>query len=459
MESLAEIQENNMVVSEDEKELERVKNVVIDYKMITFSLSGKDYAINIMDVKEIAKTGCFTYVPNTLPFVLGVYNLRGEIIPIIDLRIFFHISSTRPTDNIVEDMIIVTVEEQIFGIVVDSIDKVVGISKNTIQPPHPIFGDINIKYIKGVVENQNRLYILLDVQKIFGSKSREAIINAEEAIAENNLLTCEKAEEIKVSDAKPVSNAPSVLPNEDLDVSFISQTLATFKNFYVTSVNEEWVNKRFQEWKKMRSFNELQLKNEADASLYLETFSSPFADKIWSDEYSAQILALLPNLDSRNITVWNIGCGKGAETFSLAVLLKERYGSSRVKIYANDSDLLGIANAANYSFSEDAIPERIKPYLVKGVSGRWTFNQEIRDMILFEYHDCTNENPYPEMDLIFCRDLLSFLKPEEQNHLVSDMKEKLKESGCVFLGQNEVMPHGEGWNRIVKGSVAQFNLS
>ena len=46
---------------------------VVDYKMVTFSLAGKDYAIDIMQVKEIAKTGRFTYVPNTLPFVLGVY--------------------------------------------------------------------------------------------------------------------------------------------------------------------------------------------------------------------------------------------------------------------------------------------------------------------------------------------------------------------------------------------------
>ena len=55
----------------DEKE----KLAVIDFKMITFSLAGKDYAIDIMKVKEIAKAGRFTYVPNVMPFVIGVYNL------------------------------------------------------------------------------------------------------------------------------------------------------------------------------------------------------------------------------------------------------------------------------------------------------------------------------------------------------------------------------------------------
>ena len=75
---------------------------VIDFKMITFSLAEKDYAIDIMKVKEIAKANNFTYVPNTAPFVLGVYNLRGDIIPIIDLRIFFNIPIKQRAKDTIE---------------------------------------------------------------------------------------------------------------------------------------------------------------------------------------------------------------------------------------------------------------------------------------------------------------------------------------------------------------------
>src|SRR5574344_2442518 len=116
------------------------KNIVsADYKMVTFSLAGKDYAIDIMKVKEIVKAGRFTYVPNTMPFVLGVYNLRGDIIPIIDLRLFFNIEVPERTGNEIESMIIIGLGDQVFGIVVDGIDKVVGIQSSTIQPPHPLF--------------------------------------------------------------------------------------------------------------------------------------------------------------------------------------------------------------------------------------------------------------------------------------------------------------------------------
>ena len=60
-----------------------------------------------------------------------------------------------------------------FGIVVDEIDKVVGIQKSSIQPPHSLFGDINIKYIYGVVESENNLYVLLDIDRIFGHRTSE----------------------------------------------------------------------------------------------------------------------------------------------------------------------------------------------------------------------------------------------------------------------------------------------
>ena len=141
--STTQVAEDSGALTQDDLEEEKRKSSVIDYKMVTFSLAGKDYAIDIMKVKEIAKAGHFTYVPNTLPFVLGVHNLRGEIISIIDLRKFFNIQVPERREDALENMLIVTVGEQTFGVVVDGIDKVVGIQKSTIQPPHPLFGDIN----------------------------------------------------------------------------------------------------------------------------------------------------------------------------------------------------------------------------------------------------------------------------------------------------------------------------
>ncbi len=430
--------------AEDKREEARAeKAAIIDFKMVTFSLAGKDYAIDIMQVKEIAKAGRFTYVPNTSPFVLGVYNLRGDIIPIIDLRIFFNIPTKAREDDAVENMIIIHVEEQTYGIVVDAIDKVVGISRASIQPPHPIFGDINIKYIHGVVENRGRLYILLDVTRIFGSRARAEDAAAREAIEEKLVTTPAKVSGKKES-------------REDLDVSFIRDALGALGKFYATAINERWVRERFASWRGERPSDAVQLASEEDARLYLSGFHSPCTGALWSSAYMDAFMALLPDNQAKQINVWDVGCGKGFEAYSLAVVLKDRYPSSRVRIFANDSDLLAISNAPMLSVREEDVTARLKPHLVQGVSGTWTFNQSIKDMILFEYHDCNNQNAVPSMDIIVARDVLSFMNPKQQTSLIAEFSEKLKDNGIIFLGANEAMPQKSGWLKYQQGDLVAF---
>ena len=79
MEETKELQQNTKIgLGMGDADSLHEQMIVVDFKMVTFSLAGKDYAIDITRVKEIAKAGNFTYVPNTSPFVLGVYNLRGD---------------------------------------------------------------------------------------------------------------------------------------------------------------------------------------------------------------------------------------------------------------------------------------------------------------------------------------------------------------------------------------------
>ncbi len=430
--------------ADDAERGERV--AVIDYKMVTFSLAGKDYAIDIMQVKEIAKAGRFTYVPNTSPFVLGVYNLRGDIIPIIDLRIFFNIPTKIREKDALENMIIISVDEQTFGIVVDVIDKVVGISQSSIQPPHPIFGDINIKYIHGVVENQGRLYILLDVNRIFSARSKAADAAALE----------ESEQQVLSIQAKAVT-APAAKNSDQLDISFISDALTALSKFNVTVVNEAWVASRYRQWRDLRSADDIQLKSDDDVRQYLSTFPSPHSGAFWDDTYSAAFSALLPENQAKQIHVWDIGCAKGYETYSLAVVLKERYPNARIRIFANDSDLLSISNAPMLAVNEQEVPSRFRPWLIKGTTGAWSFNQTIKDMILFEYHDCTNQNAVPNMDIIVCRDVLSFMTPKNQTAVIAEFTEKLKDNGVLFLGRNEAMPQQSGWLRHVQGEVIAFS--
>jgi purine-binding chemotaxis protein CheW len=245
-------------------EEEKKKAEKIDYKMVTFSLGGKEYGIDIMNVKEIARAGRFTYVPNAAPFVRGVYNLRGDIISIIDLRIMFHLPVQKREGDTIESLLILRVEDHVFGVIVDNIDKVVGISRANIQPPHPIFGDINVKYIKGIVENSGKLYIILDIAKIFTPKAEK----------EEKPAHYEVPQAAATGFPQIAKSIRSETSDSDMTSGFVKEGLFAFRRFAVTPVNEAWFNERYGEWGRLRKGTDLQLHEAGDADSFLEGFFS-----------------------------------------------------------------------------------------------------------------------------------------------------------------------------------------
>ncbi len=466
----------------------------IDFKMVAFSLGGKDYAIDILKVKEIAKAERFTYVPNTLPFVVGVYNLRGEIIPIIDLRLFFNIEGDdndldyedqlNATD--LQNMIIVNIAEQKYGVIVDAIERVAGIQKSTIQAPHPLFGDINIKYIYGIVEYEQRMYILLDIDRIFGVEAANNYDKPEITLetTEKKVVTktVKEAPRPRIDEifsnmpkADPIQSTPEVIPQEEKapaqvasnekpvvqadvstdysDFKFVSETLKKHANFHVSKINTDWVQERYKQWMSDKPAGSVPLNDANDVTAFLQPFYSKNNAQFWTKEYAQAIYKMLPDNPAKNIHIWNPGCGAGYEAFSLACLLSKRYPESRIRIHAHDTDLILISSAPLLRMPNDLLDSWYKPFLTKSVSGEPVFSPKIRDSILFEYHDCTNMNTVPMVDMIFSRDFLSFVPENKLDSLCTDFYEKLKESGCIILGDNEHLCDDTKWKKKMFGEI------
>jgi len=427
-----------------QEQKERVDNV--DFKMVTFSLGGKDYGVDIMNVKEIAKADKFTHVPNAASYVRGVYNLRGEIIPIIDLRLFFHmpLSSVEKRDN-QENMLILRINDLVYGTIVDKIDKVVGINHETIQPPHPIFGDINIKFISGVVEKQGDLYIILDVVRIF-TVSDDDKKQSRAGVADSG--------EYYVPPPSAGEQAAAQRGGANSAIGFIQESLSALRRFFVSNVNEKWLQKRFLDWGIGRSGDSLQLKTASEADEFLDTFYSPHSGEFWTEAYANSIKKVLPEKAPANLNVWNIGCGKGYETYSFACILKSMYPNSRIKIWANDNDIMAVSAATNMTYTLEELPDYCRPHAVRGQIG-YSFDQAIKESIIFEYHDVTNENALPELDMILARDMLSFLPEGDQAKLSTGFSEKLKNHGIVILGRNEEL-NGLIWQSVADDPISAY---
>src|SRR5574344_2280 len=250
--------------------------------------------------------------------------------------------------------------------------------------------------------------------------------------------------------------APAEEKKEDIDYGFVVDSLESFCKFTVNEVTEQWMKKRYAEWIKVRAQKNVQLQNEDDAAEFLKSFYSNCTSSWWTEEYAKTVYKALPENSAKTIIVWNPGCGKGYESFSLACLLKKRYPEARVRIYAHDIDLLNVSNAPLMTISDEAAADWYAPFVTKTVTGEYTFSKEIKDMIMFEYHDCANTTALPPLDIVFARDVISFLPSDQQRNLIEDFDEKVKGNGIIIFGENEE-PMLKGWDKKLIGTLPVYS--
>lgn len=137
-------------------------------KMIVFQLDNEEYAVSVQQVGLIERITPITRVPQTVDFVKGVINLRGVVTPIIDLRIRFGLSEAGFTDH--SRIIIVNMDDKEVGLIVDAANDVVDIPEETIEPAPEVIGTVDIDYIEGVAKLEERLIILLDLEKVLSAE-------------------------------------------------------------------------------------------------------------------------------------------------------------------------------------------------------------------------------------------------------------------------------------------------
>jgi purine-binding chemotaxis protein CheW len=137
-------------------------------QFLTFAVSGEEYGVDIMTVREIKGWQETTRLPNSPEFMRGVMNLRGLIIPIFDLRARFRKELTEA--NAKHVVIILAVGERNIGILVDAVSDILSASDADIKPTPELETDVNTDFIKGLISLEKRMVVLLAVDKLFGAE-------------------------------------------------------------------------------------------------------------------------------------------------------------------------------------------------------------------------------------------------------------------------------------------------
>lgn len=142
-------------------------------QLVTFSIGEEEFGVNILKVQEINRTMEITKVPRAPEFVEGVINLRGKVIPIIDLRRRFGLMS-KPEDKDTR-IIVIEINNIIVGFVVDAVSEVLRIPASTVEPPPPVVAGVESDYISGVGKLKDRLLIMLDLDRLLSTEDMDML--------------------------------------------------------------------------------------------------------------------------------------------------------------------------------------------------------------------------------------------------------------------------------------------
>jgi purine-binding chemotaxis protein CheW len=154
-----------------------IEKKVAREEFLTFRLGGEEYAIDILQVQEIRANESVTRIASAPEFIRGVINLRGTIVPIVDLRVKFGFDSAANSAPVV---IILSISDRVIGVVVDAVTDVVNLAADQIRETPEVGGAIAAGFIRGIAPLEGRMLIVFDIARLMMSADF-ALVEAEAA--------------------------------------------------------------------------------------------------------------------------------------------------------------------------------------------------------------------------------------------------------------------------------------
>ncbi|MGB9791449.1 MAG: chemotaxis protein CheW [Thermacetogeniaceae bacterium] len=153
-----------------------------EVQLVIFRLGSEEYGVPITQVQEIIHYSPPRKMPGTPPFVEGIINLRGKVIPVIDLKKRFELKGTEESSEDAR-IVVVDVGGHTVGVIVDEVSEVLRLPSSSIDPPPPIIAGIAAEYLWGVGKLQERLLILVDLEKILTEREKGELEKAESKLS------------------------------------------------------------------------------------------------------------------------------------------------------------------------------------------------------------------------------------------------------------------------------------
>ena len=146
-------------------------------QLVTFQLGEELYGIDIMEVEGIVRENNIRAIPNAPSYVEGIFNLRGTIIPVINLHKRFHLTRAglSEEDKLLSGLIVININDMLIGVVIDKVSRVITIDTDKIQQPPQMLSGIGAEYIRGVTHEDEGYLIILDIHRLFDPKELQQL--------------------------------------------------------------------------------------------------------------------------------------------------------------------------------------------------------------------------------------------------------------------------------------------
>jgi len=170
-------------------------SALTEMQLVVFGLASEYYGVDISDVREIIRMQAIARVPGAPSFVEGVINLRGRVVPVVDLRKRLRLDVGEQTKE--SRIVVVDISGRDVGVIADAVTEVLRVTLSSIEPPSSIITNADSDYLRGIAKLESRLIILLDLKKVLSKIESEGILGMEETEEEPPLITDEESVAVK----------------------------------------------------------------------------------------------------------------------------------------------------------------------------------------------------------------------------------------------------------------------
>ena len=392
-----------------------------DLQVVGFRIGDETFGVKIGSVREIVRVPEITSVPNAPDTIEGVINLRGKIIPVMDLRKRFGHSEIQQDKK--NRILVVELENKLVGLIVNSASEVLKIPPSEIESPGSVFADSESSYVTGVGKLKGRLIILLDISKLLQTLVYQ----------ECGMFFDERR---------------SHFLKDRLQRRLKACQLDSFYSYYRLLTSRE---------------------GRAELALLLENLTvnetSFFRNRPQLDLLQKTVLEeLLRKKQERRdwtLRVWSAGCSSGQEAYSVAILICDALAYYylrnplpfdmpspkplipppwKLEILASDISYASLRAGQEGLYSEQQMEPveytcRLR-YFEKSAD-KYAIKSQLKDLVQFDFHNLKTEFLPRRNDMILCRNVMIYFDEAEQKRLIDKFYNCLNPGGYLFVGHAE----------------------